>query len=177
MDAILVGIGTALADDPLLTARPPGPRTATRIVLDSSGRLPLDSTLARTAREIPVLIAVAGKPGMAPAGEFRDLGCEVLPLPIIDGRLSFVELLNELGRRRLTNLLVEGGAAVLGSFLDARAVDEVHAFIAPKLIGGLEAKSPFAGIGVEKIQDALALVDCHIEEVGGDVYVHGRVPR
>src|SRR5436305_14785939 len=87
MDAIIVGIGTALADDPLLTARPPGPRVATRVVLDSRGRLPLDSRLVRSAREAPVLV-VARQDN---AG-LRAAGCEVLVMPGIDA------LLDELGR-------------------------------------------------------------------------------
>jgi diaminohydroxyphosphoribosylaminopyrimidine deaminase/5-amino-6-(5-phosphoribosylamino)uracil reductase len=79
----------------------------------------------------------------------------------------------ELGRRRFTNVLVEGGSRVLGSFLDARAVDEVHVFIAPRLAGGAEALTPVGGRGVEKIAEALTLAECRVEVVEGDVYVHG----
>ena len=177
MDAIIVGIGTVLADDPRLTARPPGPRTATRVVLDSHGRLPPDCELARTAREVPTLIAVGE--GLAESAErLRGLGCEVLPLPATEGRSSVEALLAELGRRRMTNVLVEGGAGVLGSFLDARAADEVHVFIAPKLAGGAAAKTAVAGLGVERIADALPLAEWAVEQVGGDVLVCGRVaPR
>jgi diaminohydroxyphosphoribosylaminopyrimidine deaminase/5-amino-6-(5-phosphoribosylamino)uracil reductase len=82
-------------------------------------------------------------------------------------------LLSELGRRRMTNLLVEGGSSVLGSFLDAGAIDEVHVFIAPRLAGGAEARTPIAGRGVECIADALALRDWQIEQIEGDVYLRG----
>lgn len=175
MDAILVGIGTALADDPSLTARPPGPRTATRIILDSKGRLPSKSRLAETARETPVLVVTAG---LTPAeAELKNRGCEVLRLPGIEGWPSVPALLDELGRRRMTNLLVEGGSAVLGSFLDAKAIDEVHVFIAPRLVGGAEAKTAIGGRGVDKIAEALALVDCRVEQVEGDLYLRGRVKR
>jgi diaminohydroxyphosphoribosylaminopyrimidine deaminase/5-amino-6-(5-phosphoribosylamino)uracil reductase len=173
MDAVIVGIGTALADDPLLTARPPGPRTATRIVLDSGARLPEQGQLVRTAREAPVLVAT-GTPPVERACRLGEFGCEVLPLPPgADGRLSVAALLDELGRRRMTNVLVEGGAGVLGSFLDAGEVDEVHVFIAPRIIGGAAAKSPVGGAGIDRLADALRLTDWVVEEIAGDVYVRG----
>src|SRR5581483_6338041 len=127
------------------TARPPGPRIATRIVLDSQGRLPASSQLVRTAKEVPVLVAT-----VVAADELVARGCEVVRLPGRDGKVDLSGLLQELGRRRMTNVLVEGGAATLGAFLDAGAVDEVHAFIAPVLLGGELAKSPVGGRGVER---------------------------
>src|SRR5262245_37891780 len=172
MDAILVGIGTALADDPQLTARPHGPRVATRVVLDSRGRLPLSSLLARTAREVPTLVVVLG--GSERVDQLRANGCEVLELPGVEGRPSVTELLAELGRRRMTNLLVEGGAGVLGSLLDARLVDEVHVFVAPKLVGGV-GLSPVGGHGVDRIGEALELAGWEIEGLDGNVYFHGLI--
>jgi diaminohydroxyphosphoribosylaminopyrimidine deaminase/5-amino-6-(5-phosphoribosylamino)uracil reductase len=172
VDAVIVGVGTAVADDPLLTARPPGPRTATRIVLDSSGRLPPDSSLVRTAEQAPVLLATtAGLAGPRRA-LYEEHGIEVLVLP---GQRPGVEpLLDELGRRRITNVLVEGGSAVLGSFLDAREVDEVHVFIAPRLAGGAAARTAVAGEGIATIREALTLAEWSVQEVEGDLYVCGR---
>ena len=139
VDAIIVGIGTALADDPLLSARPPGPRVATRIVLDSQGRLPLTSQLVRTAQTIPTLVVMAESERADGPGELLSgAGCEVVRLP---GAVNVPELLKLLGGRRWTNVLVEGGARVLGSFLDAQAIDQVHVFIAPRLAGGRGAAS------------------------------------
>src|SRR6185295_20253102 len=86
-------------------------------------------------------------------------------------------LLDELGRRRMTNVLVEGGSRLLGNFFDARAIDEVHVFIAPKLSGGAQAPSPVAGVGIAKMADALELAAPQIDQVGGDVYMHGRVVK
>ena len=157
MDAILVGSGTALADDPQLTARPPGPRVATRIVLDRRGRLSPDSHLVRTAREVPTIVVGQGNPAHV----------EVIPSG------SIVELLDELGRRRFTNVLVEGGGEVLGSFLDAGEIDEVHVFIAPILAGGEAARGPVLGGGVERMADALRLAAWEVETVEGDVYLRG----
>jgi diaminohydroxyphosphoribosylaminopyrimidine deaminase/5-amino-6-(5-phosphoribosylamino)uracil reductase len=173
MDAIIVGIGTILADDPELTARPPGPRTPARVILDSSGRLPHGSVMARTAREVPVILAAASTLSSDRAGELHSLGCEVIQPSGTAPRPDVLALLDQLGHRRMTNVLVEGGAGVLGSFLDARAIDEVHVFISPRLAGGLAAKSAVAGVGVEKISESLRLSDWHSEQLGDDILLHG----
>jgi diaminohydroxyphosphoribosylaminopyrimidine deaminase/5-amino-6-(5-phosphoribosylamino)uracil reductase len=172
MDAVVVGIGTALADDPSLTARPPGPRTPTRIVLDRRTRLPQGSQLARTARETPTMI-VASAEAAAPAKALQALGCEVLVLPAGDDEV--IRLLEELGRRRMTNILVEGGSAVLGSFLDARAIDEVHVFIAPILAGGAEARAAVGGRGVDRLAEAMRLIEWATEILDGDLLLRGRI--
>jgi len=91
--------------------------------------------------------------------------------------LRLASLLDELGRRRMTNVLVEGGSRVLGTLFDMRAVDEVHAFIAPKFAGGAGAMAPVGGEGVARMADALKLADITIEELDGDVYVHGHVAK
>lgn len=171
MDAILVGIGTALADDPQLTARPAGPRTATRIVLDSQGRLPGSSILARTARQTPTLVITGTDVPPERQRALETAGCEVLAL--MEGRPDVAALLAELGRRRMTNLLVEGGSAVLGSFLDAGAIDEVHVFIAPRLAGGAEALTALGGHGAQTMRQALRLGGIEVEMIEGDVYWHG----
>jgi len=173
MDAIIVGIGTALADDPLLTARPPGPRMATRIVLDSRCRLPETSQLVRTAGEVPLLVVAGQATDLEKLARLRSLGAEVRELAGENGRPSVMALLDELGRRRMTNVLVEGGAEVLGSFLDAGAVDEVHVFIAPLLAGGRSAKSPIGGAGVERIADTLRLAHLTGDSLGTDSYWQG----
>jgi diaminohydroxyphosphoribosylaminopyrimidine deaminase/5-amino-6-(5-phosphoribosylamino)uracil reductase len=173
MDAVVVGLGTALADDPLLTARPPGPRVATRVVLDSQCRLPLTGQLVATARQVPVLVAAAA--GTAPERRLalEQAGVEVVELPAPDGRPEVAALLDGLGRRRMTNILVEGGSALHGSFADTGQVDEVHVFLAPLLAGGA-GKSPVGGRGVELIAQALRLTEWDVRPVDGDVLLHGR---
>jgi diaminohydroxyphosphoribosylaminopyrimidine deaminase/5-amino-6-(5-phosphoribosylamino)uracil reductase len=172
MDGILVGVGTVLADDPLLTARPSGPRTATRIILDSRLRTPSTAQLVLTAAEAPVLLVTGSEAGEERAAALRGLGCEVLRLP--GQRLAVTDLLAELGQRRLTNLLVEGGSEVLGSFRDAGAADEVHVFVAPRLVGGAGAKGPAGGAGVERIAEALHIAECTAVLIDDNVYLHGR---
>jgi|SRR5579884_1127741 len=174
MDATLVGVGTVLADDPQLTARPPGPRTALRIVLDSRGRMPTDAVLVRTSRETPTLAATTDAVPADRAAELARLGCEVLRLPPAEnGGVSVPALLAELGRRRLTNLLIEGGGAVLGAFRDAAMIDEVHCFVASRLAGGSAAPSPMGGKGIERIADALPLSEWEVRTLDGDIYMHG----
>jgi diaminohydroxyphosphoribosylaminopyrimidine deaminase/5-amino-6-(5-phosphoribosylamino)uracil reductase len=171
MDAVVVGIGTALADDPLLTARPAGPRMAARLVLDRQARLPPTARLVRTAAEAPTLVIVSSEAPRERLATLRAAGCEVIEQP--PEASGVPALLDHLGPRRWTNLLVEGGALVLGSFLDAGAVDEVHVFIAPKLSGGAEAKTAIAGQGALRIADALGLAEWKVETSDGDLYVHG----
>jgi diaminohydroxyphosphoribosylaminopyrimidine deaminase/5-amino-6-(5-phosphoribosylamino)uracil reductase len=174
MDGIVVGIGTVLADDPLLTARPPGPRVAARIVLDSKARMPLTAQLVQTAGQTPTLVVVSAAAPAERIDSLRRAGCEILiPSPDHDGTPRIAPLLEELGKRRWTNLLVEGGSEVLGRFLDADAIDEVHVFMAPRLIGGGHGKTPVAGRGVDLIADTWKLARQKIELLDGDIYVNG----
>ena len=175
MDAILVGIGTALADDPALTARPGGPRTPARVVLDGSARLPVESQLARTAREVPVWVAVTDRATQDRRRALEALGCVVLPFPG-GGPVPVIPLLEELGRRGVTNLLVEGGGTVLGAFLDAGAVDEVDIFLAPIVEGGSHRFGPARGRGASTMAEALRLERPETSVVDGDVRVRGTLP-
>ncbi len=177
MDAIIIGAGTARRDDPLLTARPPGRRTPVRIVLGSSAALAPSSQLVKTARAAPVLVANAEDSDSEDADRLRQAGCEILNIPAGNRATQVELLLDELGRRRMTNVLVEGGAGVLGSFCDARALDEVHVFVAPLLLGGAESVSALAGKGADSISAGLKLENWDIEAIGGDWLVHARVRR
>ncbi|MFO0958122.1 MAG: bifunctional diaminohydroxyphosphoribosylaminopyrimidine deaminase/5-amino-6-(5-phosphoribosylamino)uracil reductase RibD [Isosphaeraceae bacterium] len=176
MDAILIGIGTALADDPELTARPPGPRTALRVVIDAEAKLPIDGRLARTAREVPVLLAVNERAPRHRVQALADLGCEALAFPG-SGRIPIPELLDELGRRGHTNLLVEGGGDVLGSFLDADQIDAVEIFVAPKLEGGPAVHSPMRGRGLERMAQAHRLAWSTWIDHDGDLRISGLLHR
>lgn len=175
VDAIMVGSRTVALDDPLLTARPPGPRTAVRIVLDSRAKLASESQLVQTARQTPVLVAAGLEAPEADRRRLQSAGCELLVLPGQTYQERLLALLDELGRRRMTNLLVEGGGRVLGALFDLKAIDEVHVFIAPKLFGGLESPTALAGLGIERAGQAPLLDSVQIERVGQDIYVTGRV--
>jgi diaminohydroxyphosphoribosylaminopyrimidine deaminase/5-amino-6-(5-phosphoribosylamino)uracil reductase len=178
VDAIIVGVGTALADNPRLTARPPGPRVAARVVLDARARLPVDGHLARTAREIPVLVAATDEAPADRVAALTALGCEVAVLPAMaPGRVDIGALLDDLGRRGMTNVLVEGGGQVLGSFFDAGEVDEVDVFLAPIIEGGSHDFTPARGAGVASIAAALRLGSMAVSRVDEDVRIQGRIAR
>lgn len=163
VDAIVVGAGTVRADDPLLTARPPGPRTPARVVVSTDGKLPAGCQLMRTAELGPVLVTSVRPLSIA--------GIEVLELPAGDTGVSLPALAAELGRRRMTNVLVEGGARLFGSLLAADLIDEYHFFIAAKILGG--GRPAIDGLSPEKIADARPVHEWTVEPCGGDWYCHG----
>jgi diaminohydroxyphosphoribosylaminopyrimidine deaminase/5-amino-6-(5-phosphoribosylamino)uracil reductase len=173
VDAIAVGIGTALADDPLLTVRLPadaaaGPRQPLRIVLDAAARLPLQSQLVRTARECPVLVAVGPEAAADAIAALEQAGCEVWRSEKPTRADRWKALLAELGRRRLTNLLVEGGPTLLTELFATDTIDEVWAFVAPAILAAPGQATP-------QLPDLPRL---HVEEVthpGGDVLIRGLV--
>lgn len=183
VDAIAVGAGTAGADDPMLSARPPGPRVATRVVFDSRAELSPASKLATSSSNIPVLIFVGEASDPARRQQLTDTGCEVVVLP--DDRALFLrEAMLELGRRKMTNLLVEGGGQLLGGLFDADLIDEVMVFVAPKIIGGAGAVSPIAGMGLAEMARAPTIVSpfdhgerAQWRQVEGDLVLHGRIVR
>ena len=173
MDAIVIGAGTAMHDDPMLTVRLDeaercGNKVPVRVVL---GDLSLESQLVRTAREVPVLI-VTETDDMQQCRQWEQCGCEILHL---SRRENFVRLLLEhFASRKWTHVLVEGGRQVFGAFFDAQCIDEVHSFIAPKLIGGDSAISVIGGEGLDKMSLAVLLELPTFQLTGQDVYVRGR---
>ena len=173
VDAILVGGGTARRDDPLLTARPAGPRTALRVVLDTKAHLTGDSQLLRTAREVPLLVVVGPNSAAHEQERLRHAGAEIYIAQSTDHAQRIREVLQELARRECTNVLVEGGSRILGSLLDANLIDEVYAFVAPKIIGGFLAPSPMAGNGMSHMNAALAF-DGEWRASGQDMLYIGR---
>lgn len=180
MDAILIGVGTALSDDPVLTARIEHqgtiPRTATRIVVDRGCRLPISSQLIKTCRQVPLLIATLDcKENLEAIRAYEKAGSEVWALPTDQADLVLSRLFIELGRRRFTNVLIEGGHRILGSAFDEGLIDEVHCFVAPILIGGEHAARPLGGKGHELIKQACKLNRLRTECLEEDVYVQGRL--
>lgn len=170
VDAVVVGARTLVADDPLLNARPAGPRTPLRVVIAGERPLPLDCKLWQSPEEGPVLVAVgAGYPTDA-VTSLRDLGVEVFTA-------TPTQLLSELGHRRMTNVLVEGGGTLLGRMLDEQLIDEVWAFVAPKLVGGGEASGPVGGQGLALMSEAKRLTQVTHETIVDDLLIRGRIAR
>jgi diaminohydroxyphosphoribosylaminopyrimidine deaminase/5-amino-6-(5-phosphoribosylamino)uracil reductase len=175
-DAVAVGIGTAAADDPRLTVRDAPGDSPLRVVFDTNLRLVPESRLAQTAREIPTLV-LSGPDASADAEEvLRSLGVEVIRMPLsTEGRLDVVGALRMLAQRGVVTLLVEGGAELAGSFLAGRLADELHAFIAPILLGPRGRPGAVDWAGPDTPQQAPRIAGPAWELVGEDAYVHGQV--
>lgn len=171
MDAIIIGRRTLLADDPLLTARPAGPRLPMRVVLTTTGNLPNSCKLLDTIGEAPVAV-YTGTESQA-AQHWADRGAIVQSIPPGEPKDIVGFVLADLGRRGSTNVLIEGGGEVIGQFLQASEIDEVHAFIAPKIFGGSTAPSPVGGSGIKSLADAVELIDPTLAQLGPDFLVHG----
>lgn len=176
-DAIVIGSQTALADNPLLTARPPGPRVATRVIVDSELRVADDSKLVRSAKEFPTLFVAGPKHQPQRAEDLEAKGCEVLRFQDSDHGTRLERLLDELGRRQMTNVLVEGGAGLLGGIFDIGEVDEVHVFVGNRIVGGVQAPSAINGIGIESMSRAFELTERSARLLEDDVYVNGQVMK
>ena len=176
-DAILVGIGTVLADRPSLTTRLPdgNGKNPVRVILDSHARTPTDLPMLQDGMA-PVLIAVTETARRENVERLRAVGAEVLFAGVgscVDLRL----LLQELGERKICSLLVEGGATVHFSFLQAGMADKVLVFIAPMLVGGKGAAPAVGGDGFLRLADAVRLADIKMETLGGDICVSGYVKK
>jgi len=177
-DAIVVGIGTVLRDDPELTVRlgQPWPREPLRVVLDTAARTPVDARLIRAGRPSHAVIAVGAD---APDGRVRDLaasGATVVSCGTRDGRVDLGALLAELFAREVRAVLVEGGGEVHGAFLDAGLVDRVAMFAAPLLIGGRGATPVMAGAGRE-LKSAVRLGGFTVTPLGDDLLIEADVVR
>lgn len=174
--AIMVGVGTVLADDPMLTCRIEGGRDPIRIICDSRLRTPLDSNIVKTADKVPTIIAYCdGDPS-----DYEKHGCTMMKIGAKDGHVDLRELMVRLGERQIDSILLEGGGELNWSALEAEIVNRVLTYIAPKIFGGNDAKSPVSGIGVPAPDKCFRLKTSNILRIGDDYliessveYVHG----
>ena len=169
-DAILVGGNTAAVDDPSLTDRSGKPRRRplARVVLDNRLRLPLDSRLARTTAEAPTIV-FTNSHDTEKKNTLRSLGVDVVELEM--GGRDLAAVLEELRKREIQSVLVEGGTEVAGAFVDARLVDKITFIAAPLIIGGREAPTAIGGMGAESIAAALKLTDVEVTALGSDLEI------
>ena len=180
VDAVVVGIGTALADDPQLTARPDGtpadpeaqPR---RVVFDSLARLPAGSQLLAAADEVPVTVVVSRAAGRAEVEALEAAGAQVLIATGENEPARVRSGLDQLGAAGISSILLEGGPHLAGAFLDAGEVDELRLFLAPMLLGGSAARDPLEGEGVERISEALRALTMSCESIGEDLLISARL--
>jgi diaminohydroxyphosphoribosylaminopyrimidine deaminase / 5-amino-6-(5-phosphoribosylamino)uracil reductase len=175
-DAVVVGIGTALADDPQLTARIPDVhRQPRRVVFDSEARLPVDSQLIRAAHEVPVTVVVSRAAPRAAADALEAAGAQVVVASGQNEPARVRSALDELGSDGVTSILLEGGPKLAGAFLDAGEVDELRFFVAPVLLGSSGARDPLEGQGVERIAEATRALSLDCERSGEDLLLRARM--
>ena len=175
-DAVAVGIGTAMADDPLLTARIEGAgRQPARVVFDSGARLPLESALVTSIDEAPLFVICAPEAASAKRDGLELAGAEVIVAPGRTDRDRLEAGLAELGRRGIQDLLVEGGPTFAGALFDAGEIDEVRLFIAPVLVGAARARAALEGEGAIRIADGVRPLATNFEQVGEDMLVRARL--
>ena len=177
-DAVLVGAGTVRTDDPRLTCRRRGGRDPMRVVLSGSLDLPADARLFRRSDDgVPrVVVATTDEVAQSRVAAVEGLGAEVWRLPGRNGKVDLDALTRKLGEEDVLRLLVEGGASVHGAFWDARLVDRLIVAVAPRVIGGQDAKPAIGGLGAENMQDARDLDEVEVRRFGRDVVIQG-VPR
>lgn len=178
--SVLAGIGTVIADDPMLNCRIPGAHQPLRIILDSGLRIPLESRIVMTAPEFPTLVVTAVDPEDPDRSEkIAGLREKNVRLAFLsdekDGRVSIEKLLRYLGDEGIDSIFVEGGGKIHDSFRKAGAVDKVACYIAPKIFGGSGAMTPVAGEGIENVDEAMRLEDMKVSKIGGDILIEAKV--
>ena len=173
-DAVIVGIGTVLIDDPQLTARDeadqPLEQQPLRVVIDSQGRIPPGARLLQEPGRTLIATAIVNEDESKTISGPR---IETISTPNKSGTVDLRALLANLGQAGITSVMVEGGSAILGSLFDEHLVDKVVAFIAPVIIGGQQAKTSVSGLGAKTMEHALRLRNVSIHEIGPDIMVIG----
>ena len=174
--AIMVGIGTVLADDPMLNCRIEGGRDPIRIICDTHLKMPVTSKIVKTAKDIPTIIAccTADEELQRP---YREAGCKILLTEKKMNHIDLEQLMEQLGKEKIDSILLEGGGTLNWAALNAGIVQKIQAYIAPKIFGGTTAKTPVEGIGVEVPDQAFLIKNRTIRLLGEDLLVEGDVER
>jgi diaminohydroxyphosphoribosylaminopyrimidine deaminase/5-amino-6-(5-phosphoribosylamino)uracil reductase len=176
VDAVVVGIGTALADDPQLTSRIAGvSRQPRRVVFDSTGRLPQDSQLVQMAPEVPLTVVVSRGAPRSATDALETAGVDVIVATGANEPARIRSALDQLGEREVAAVLLEGGPHLAGAFFDAGEIDEIRLFLAPLVLGGRSARDPLEGEGVEQISEALRALTLECEQIAGDILITARL--
>jgi diaminohydroxyphosphoribosylaminopyrimidine deaminase/5-amino-6-(5-phosphoribosylamino)uracil reductase len=175
-DAVAVGIGTALSDDPQLTARVEGvARQPRRVVFDSEARLPLDGKLLESKDQAPLTVVCSRAAGRTAVQSLESAGVDVIVASGGNEAARVAAALDELGARDVQSLLLEGGPHLTGAFLEAGEIDEARIFVAPVLAGGLGARTPIEGQGAEEIAAAVHALTMDVERIEDDVLLTARL--
>ena len=189
MMGIVAGIGTVKADNPMLNCRLEGQQTTDnrqqsvrqpiRIIVDTKASISLDSNIVKTANEYRTILAVGQQKTdncqQSKINELESFNVEILQCEEKDGRVDINDLMIKLGEKGIDSLLLEGGSCLNAAFLEAGCVDEVYAFIAPKIIGGEHSKSPIGGKGIELMKDAITFDKVEIEQIENDILIRCKI--
>lgn len=176
---IMVGIGTLIADDPSLTTRlyeknNSSPRP---IIVDSSGRISLNARIFNEHNPRNIILATTSKMSKEKEIELRQLGVQIIKTTFSNGRVNLNELIDDLGNLGIDSILLEGGSTLNGSAIEENIVDEIITFIAPKVIGGENSKTPIGGKGVTKMKDAISIDTIEVLKLGEDIMYRGKIRR
>lgn len=166
---IMVGIGTVIKDDPMLNCRIDQGRNPIRIICDSQLRIPLDSQIVKTASTIPTIIATRNDANPQKAIQLREKQISILPLPAHNGHIDLTKLMQELGKREMDGILLEGGGTLSEAMLQAGHIQQLYAYIAPKIFGGSGTYSPVGGLGVSSPNEAWQFQLNDITTLGEDI--------
>ncbi|MBQ9708809.1 MAG: bifunctional diaminohydroxyphosphoribosylaminopyrimidine deaminase/5-amino-6-(5-phosphoribosylamino)uracil reductase RibD [Firmicutes bacterium] len=171
---IMVGIGTVLADDPLLTCRIPGKSNPVRIICDTNLRIPEDSQIVKTAKDVETIIATGSRVEDKIA-RLTESGCGVITLPLSEAHIDLKALMKALGERKIDSVYIEGGGKLHWSALHAGMVNKVQVFVAPKIFGGNDAPTPVSGLGCDIPDNGFMLTPPEITRYGDDILLESEV--
>ena len=170
----MVGVGTILADDPLLTCRMENGKNPVRIVCDTQLRTPLQAQVVATSKQIPTILATCCADPKRQA-IYRQAGCQVICLDKRNGHIDLVQLMEKLGQEQIDSIHLAGGGTLNWAALESGVVQQVQAYIAPKLFGGQEAKTPVEGAGVPVPSAAFRLKNSSLTHLGEDILIESEV--
>lgn len=173
LSSIMVGIGTVLSDDPLLTCRLKDGINPKRIIVDSTLKIPLSAKVLTDQENAPTIIATTEKASEIKLRQLTDMGLTVLTVPEYKGRVNLKCLMKNLGEINIDSVLLEGGSTLNYSALEQDIVDKVQFFIAPKIIGGETAKTPVGGLGIANLDASFNIHDLHAKQLGKDILISG----
>lgn len=176
LTGIMIGVDTAIADDPMLTTRLHGEvgRNPIRIVLDTCAKIPLEAKVLNTSEQAKTILAVSSKANPEKIRKIEQKGNQILYVKESDGKLDLHDLMKKLGDLNIDGLLLEGGSSLNYSALKSKIVDEVIVFIAPKIIGGATSKTPIGGKGINAMKNAIELERMKWQQVGKDLMLRGK---
>ncbi|ADL52542.1 bifunctional diaminohydroxyphosphoribosylaminopyrimidine deaminase/5-amino-6-(5-phosphoribosylamino)uracil reductase RibD [Clostridium cellulovorans] len=177
VSGIMVGINTVLKDDPELTCRLEGGASPKRIIVDSGLKIPLNAKVLNAKDKVEVIVATTRKADESKVEVLERQGVKVIIVPEKEQKVNLKKLMEELGNLKVDSVLLEGGGTLCFSALEEGIIDKVQFYIAPKIIGGENSKTPVEGVGINKIKDAINVKDLRVSTFGGDILIEGYIRK